>query len=270
MSLSKRLDEARNAFASGNKIAHAHAHTPERIARAANENHARAGSEYIGEFVYGGLDGIITTFAVVSGVVGANLNPSIILVLGLANLLADGVSMATGAYLSTKSEREHFAQERKREVWEVENFPDGEKAELVEIYQQKGYTPEDAKQFVEILSRNKEHWVDTMMFDELGLTRDDRNPLYNGLATLAAFIIAGAIPLLVYLAGLFVTIPDQTAFVASIILSGLALFGLGAAKVLITGGNALRSGAEMFFVGGLAAGVAYAVGALLQNFAGHP
>lgn len=266
MSLSKRLDEARGAFKSNNKIAAAHAHTPERIQRAANERHARAGSEYIGEFVYGGLDGIITTFAVVSGVVGANLNPGIILILGAANLFADGVSMATGAYLSTKSEREHYDQERRREAWEVENFPDGEKAELVEIYEQKGYSEADAHQLVEILSRNKQHWIDTMMFDELGLTRDDRNPLFNGLATLAAFVIAGAVPLLVYLAGLFVTIENKTAFIVSLVLSGLALFGLGAAKVLITGGNALRSGLEMFFVGGLAAAVAYAIGALLQNF----
>jgi VIT1/CCC1 family predicted Fe2+/Mn2+ transporter len=265
MSFSKRIDEARNAYRTGDKRAAARAHISERIADEANERHTGAGSQYIGEFVYGGLDGIITTFAVVSGVVGANLSPSIILVLGLANLLADGFSMATGSFLSTRSEREYYARERAREAWEVENFPEGEKEELLEIFRRKGHSEDDAQQLTEIVSRKREHWIDTMMVDELGLTTDDRNPWLNGLATFAAFLIAGIVPLLVYLVGLAVPIPSQTAFLLSVMLSGLALFGLGAAKVLVTGQRTLRSGTEMLLVGGLAAGVAYVVGALLRG-----
>lgn len=265
MGISKRVDDARAAFRKGDKSAAARAHTHERIANTANERHTGSGSQYIGEFVYGGLDGIITTFAVVSGVVGANLSPSIILVLGLANLLADGVSMATGSYLSTKSEREYYQRERTREAWEIENFPDGERQELLEIFRRKGHTDADAQQLTEIVSRKREHWIDTMMVDELGLTTDDRNPWLNGLATFAAFLVAGAVPLLVYLVGLVVPIPSTTAFVAAIGLSGAALFALGAAKVLVTGQRALRSGSEMFLVGGLAAAVAYVVGVLLRG-----
>jgi len=265
MGISKRVDEARAAFRTGDRRATAQAHTPERIAHAAGERHAGAGSQYVGEFVYGGLDGIITTFAVVSGVVGANLDARIILVLGLANLLADGFSMATGAYLSTKSEQEYYRRERAREQWEVEQFPDGEKQELFEIYRRKGHTDGEAQQLVDIVSRRPEHWVDTMMVDELGLTKDERNPFWNGLATFAAFLVAGAVPLLVYLLGLVVPIPSTTAFVVAIALSGAALFALGAAKVLVTGQRALRSGSEMFLVGGLAAAVAYVVGVLLRG-----
>ncbi|MBK8024933.1 MAG: VIT1/CCC1 transporter family protein [Chloroflexi bacterium] len=102
MSITKRLDEARRAFGAGDLSASAAAHTFSRITAAAEEKHGGAASQYIGDLVYGGLDGIITTFAVVSGVAGAQLGTPIILILGLANLFADGFSMATGAYLLEK------------------------------------------------------------------------------------------------------------------------------------------------------------------------
>ena len=88
--------------------------------------------------MYGGLDGIITTFAVVAGVAGASLSAGVVLILGFANLIADGISMAIGDYLSSKSEREYEAAERKREAWEVEHYPEGEKKELVELYEAQG------------------------------------------------------------------------------------------------------------------------------------
>lgn len=265
MRFSRRLDEARAAYANRDREAAEKAHSPERIARNAREEHSGSSSQYVGEFVYGGLDGIITTFAVVSGVAGAALNPSIIIILGTANLLADGFSMATGSFLSTKSEGEYYERERNRELWEVENFPQGEKDELYEIYRQKGHPEEEARQLTEIISRNKEHWIDAMMVDELGLLKEKRNPLLNAVATFGAFLIAGTVPLLVYLIGLAIPIAPDSAFIICIVLTGVALFGLGAAKVLITAQNPFRSGLEMFLVGSLAAGVAYGVGVLLQG-----
>ena len=267
MSITKRIDQARKAFANNDKQAAAKAHSPDSIARA-SEQHGGAGSQYLGEMVYGGLDGIITTFAVVSGVAGAQLGTPVILILGLANLLADGFSMATGAYLSAKSEQEYYQKEREREAWEVEHFPDGERAELREIYLQRGYTEEEANQLVEIQSRDPERWVNAMMIDELGMLKDESSPLVKGGITLLAFVVAGAIPLLVYLLGLVMDIPTQANFPLSISLSALALFSLGAAKVMVTKLNPWRSGFEMLVVGGLAAGVAYAVGALLKGIGG--
>ncbi|MBZ0292924.1 MAG: VIT1/CCC1 transporter family protein [Anaerolineae bacterium] len=268
MSLSKRLDEARRAFTRGDTAASAAAHAPERIAEAAKEEHGGAGSQYIGDLVYGGLDGIITTFAVVSGVAGAQLGTPVILILGLANLFADGFSMATGAYLSSKSEQEYYEREWLREAWEVEHFPEGERLELVEIYRGQGYSEADAQNLVEIQSRDSQRWVKAMMVNELGLLPDERKPLISGLATLLAFVVAGSVPLLIYLLGLFVPVAPEVAFPVSIVLSGLALFGLGAAKVIITRMNAFRSGLEMLVVGGLAASVAYIVGALLKGIGG--
>jgi len=267
MSLSKRIEEARKAFERGDKQASAHAHTANAIS-AAKEEHGGAGSQYLGEMVYGGLDGIITTFAVVSGVAGAQLGTPVILILGLANLLADGFSMATGAYLSSKSEHEYYRKEWEREAWEVKHFPDGERAELQEVYVSRGYTDEEAAQLVEIQSRNPERWVKAMMIDELGMMEDETNPLINGLVTFGSFVIAGAVPLAVYLIGLAFPISPDMAFPISIASSGLALFALGATKVLVTKLNPIRSGLEMLVVGGLAAGVAYVVGALLKGIGG--
>ena len=150
----------------------------------------------------------------------------------------------------------------------MDHFPDGERAELQEVYVSRGYTNEEAGQLVEIQSRNPERWVKAMMIDELGMMEDESNPLINGLVTFGSFVIAGAVPLAVYLIGLAFPISPDMAFPISIASSGLALFALGATKVLVTKLNPIRSGLEMLAVGGLAAGVAYVVGALLKGIGG--
>jgi len=268
MSISRRLEEARKAYQSGEGKASAAAHAPERIAGAFKEEHGRESHQYIGDLVYGGLDGIITTFAIVSGVAGARLGANIILIMGLANLFADGFSMAVGAYLSSKSEQEYYERELERESWEVEHFPEGERLELYEIYRNDGYSDEDASKLVEIKTRDKRLWIKAMMVDELGLLPDDKTPLKSGLATFIAFLVAGAVPLSVYLVGLLLPISSTLAFSLSLAFSGLGLFGIGAAKVLVTGLNGFKSGMEMLLVGGLAAGVAYGIGSLLQGLGG--
>ena len=105
---------------------------------------------YLGSLVYGGLDGIITTFAVVSGVAGAQLGAQVIVILGIGNLLADGFSMGTGNYLSTKSEREYYDREALRQAWEIEHFPDGQRAELCALYLEHGYSEHEAEQLVTV------------------------------------------------------------------------------------------------------------------------
>lgn len=267
MSITRRLDEARKAFEKKDLSASGEAHSPEAIA-GAMEQHGGTSHQYIGDMVYGGLDGIVTTFAVVSGVAGAGLGSGIILILGLANLLADGLSMAAGAYLSLKSEREYYDRERQREAWEVEHFPDGERAEMLALYKANGYSEEEAETLVGIQSQRQEQWVDVMMVEELGLLPDDRKPVMSAVATFGAFLMAGSVPLVTYLVGLFVSIDPDLAFTLSIVLSALALFGLGAAKVLVTERSWFRSGLEMLVVGGVAAGVAYLVGYLLQGLVG--
>jgi VIT1/CCC1 family predicted Fe2+/Mn2+ transporter len=262
-----RLSQARSSYAKGDRASAAAAHTPQAVQEAAEE-HGGSGSQYIGDMVLGGLDGIVTTFAVVSGVAGADLGANVLLILGMANLLADGFSMATGSFLSLRSEREYYEKEKAREKWEVENFPEGEKQELLVMYRKQGYSPADAERMVEIKSRDPGRWVDAMMVEELGMLPDERTPQRAALATFSAFVLAGSIPLLVYLLGIFLPIASQTAFFVSLGMSGMALFILGAAKVVVTHRNPLRSGAEMLIVGGLAAGVAYLVGIVLKGISG--
>jgi VIT1/CCC1 family predicted Fe2+/Mn2+ transporter len=238
-----------------------HARTSEH----APEEHGGMSAQYMSSMVYGGLDGIITTFAVVSGVAGADLSADVVLILGIANLLADGFSMATGEYLSAKSDREYYQREWQREAWEVDHFPEGERAELHEIYRGQGYPDADAARLVEIQTRDRRRWIDALMVGELRMLEGESTPLMSGIATLVAFVVAGSVPLVVYLLGLVIPIAEAISFPVSIALSGMALFGLGAAKVLVTERNAWRSGAEMLLVGGLAASVAYLVGTLLKS-----
>jgi VIT1/CCC1 family predicted Fe2+/Mn2+ transporter len=269
MSFSKRLEEARQAFEERNLNASKKAHEPKAIEQAM-EKHGSANSQFIGNMVYGGLDGIISIFAVVSGVAGASLSSGVLLILGAANLLGDGFSMGVGAFLSMKSVREYYDRERQRELWEVEHFPEGEKKELEVIYQKQGYPKADAKKLIEIKSRNKTRWVDAMMIEELGMVKDERKPLSAAWITFGSFVVFGLLPLLVYIVDLIFKTGLSTTilFIISIIFSGVALFGLGAAKYFITQRSPLRSGLEMLIVGGLAAAVAYFIGVLLKPLGG--
>lgn len=250
--------------------ASAQAHEQARVVQACQQNGATGRSEYLGNLVYGGLDGIITTFAVVSGVVGAALNPEIILILGLSNLLADGFSMATGAYLSAKSEEEVYARERQHTSEQLVNAPEKEKEALYQGYLQQGYSEEDARQLVAIISREPGRWVSTTLAEKHLLVPQKRKPLLEGAAAFTAFVIAGAVPLLVYLADLVFqsNLSTTSAFLLAVVLSGLALFSLGAAKVWVTKRSALRSGFEMLLIGALAALVAFGVGTFLKNLVG--
>ncbi len=269
MRITKRLDEARDAYAQKNLSASKKAHD-EKVIATAVEEHGSESSQFIGNMVYGGLDGIISVFAVVSGVAGASLTSGVLLILGAANLLGDGISMGIGAFLSQKSEKEYYQKERERESWEVENYPEGEKNELLAIYKNRGYSKEDAKKLVEIQSKDKDRWVDEMMVTELGMMKDERKPSSAALMTFGAFVLFGTLPLIIYMIDtvFHTNLSMPTMFLISILLSGLSLFGLGAAKYFITKRNPLVSGLEMLIVGGLAAAVSYLIGVLLKPLAG--
>ncbi|OGD49565.1 hypothetical protein A3B59_03395 [Candidatus Beckwithbacteria bacterium RIFCSPLOWO2_01_FULL_49_47] len=210
------------------------------------------------DVVYGANDGIVTTFAVVAGVAGARLSPAIVLILGFANLLADGLAMAIGNYLGTKSELEYIKRERKMEEWEVDHLPDLEKKEVEAIMAKKGFKGQDLKKAVAIITADKKVWVDCMMVEELGLiAEDDASPVKNGLATFIAFSVAGLFPLLPYV---FARLSPLSPFDLSIIFTALALFTVGSLRTLVTRRHPLRSGIEMLLVGAIAALAAYLVG----------
>ena len=269
-SIARAVEAARDAFERGDTAAARRLHDPTAIEERLRSRRTRSAfrlGAYVKSLVYGGLDGIITTFAVVSGVAGAELGAAVILILGVANLMADGVSMGIGDYLSTKSEREYYDREARRQAWEIDHFPDGQRAELRALLRDQGYSEADADRMVDVQTRDRDRWVNAMMIAELGMVRDDANPLGNAAATFASFVTFGSLPLLVYLVGLAVPISAGTAFPVAVALTAAALFGLGAARVFVTGRNPVRSGLEMLLVGGFAGVVAFAVGALLKDVA---
>jgi VIT1/CCC1 family predicted Fe2+/Mn2+ transporter len=262
--ITRSLDKAREAWLRRDPAASRAAHGAS--ATMPPERHASAG-KYIKSLIYGGLDGIITTFAVVAGVEGAALSAGVVLILGFANLVADGLSMAIGDYLSTKSEREYQKAERAREEWEVENYPEGEKQELRELYEGKGIPETDARQLVDTLARHPRAWVDIMMVEELGILPGEESPLKNALTTFVSFAVFGFIPLIATILARFVPFLAASAFPVSIGLVGLTLFVLGAVKTKVTGRPWLASGLETLLVGGITAAAAWVVGKLLGGLA---
>lgn len=220
--------------------------------------------KYLGEFVYGGIDGCVTTFAVVSGAVGANLESSVIIILGFANLFADGFAMSVGAYLSTKSEKAKYHKHKKVEIWEVDNIPESEKEEIRDIYRKKGFEGELLEKVVDVITDDKERWVDVMMKEELEMMEEQKSPVLIGLSTYISFMLIGFIPLLVYVWD-YVGSFNANLFVWSSILTGLGFVIIGLLKSHVTHTNVFKSIAETLLLGAVAAILAYYVGDALEN-----
>jgi VIT1/CCC1 family predicted Fe2+/Mn2+ transporter len=253
------MEEARNAFKAGDvhlsEIAH-----QQRIQelKESPEKHKTGSGQFVKNIVFGGLDGIITTFAVVAAVAGADLPTDVVLVLGFSNLVGDGVSMGLGDYLSSKAEVEYAMSEREREQWEMDNAPDGEKAEMVEIYQQAGFSQEDATLIIDTMAKNKKFFVDHMMVQELGImVPDPDDQLWlEGLVMFGSFCLFGFVPLLAYL----FTDDKDVAFGTALGLTGATLFVLGLVKARINSANYLIAGLTTLLNGALAAAAAYFIG----------
>ncbi len=222
--------------------------------------------EYIGEFVYGGIDGAITTFAVVAGAEGANLGIAVVIILGIANLIADGFSMSVGNFFSTKAERDNFRKHRQIEYWEVENLPEKEKQEIREIYEAKGFQGELLEKVVEVITADKDIWVDTMMKEELEMVIGEKTPYKTAGVTFVSFIVVGSVPLLSYVfIGEGISAGNPDLFLYSCILTAIALAIVGALKSYVTEKNMMIGILETISLGGIAALLAYYVGGILET-----
>src|SRR3989338_3048588 len=162
--------------------------------------HRRERGEYLGDLVYGANDGIITTFAVVSGAAGAALAPGVIIILGLANLIADGISMGMSNFLALRSKRDFHRQQRLIEEMEVDKFPEKERAETREILRKWGVPEAHVEGALAGVVADKKRWVDLMMRDELNIIEEHvESPAKHGAMTSLAFFVAGALPLVPYI-----------------------------------------------------------------------
>ena len=217
-----------------------------------------AGRGYLRDVVYGGIDGSVTTFAIVAGVAGAGLSPWVIIALGIANVLADGFSMAAGNYSGTKAELDDTRRLRRVEERHIKTDPEGERRELREILRLKGLSGDALDGAVEQISRNHEQWVQVMLEGEYGLASVDPHPFRAAWATFIAFLVAGMIPLLPFLFGL------NNAFLLSTIATLITFFAIGAYKAKWSLAPWWRSGLETLAIGGTAASIAYFVGTLFN------
>lgn len=231
----------------------------------ASEIHGRTFGPYIHDIVYGANDGIVTTFAIVSGVNGAELSASVVVVLGLANVLADGLSMGLGNFLSSRSKRDNYHRILKEEYLEIEEIPEIEREEIREIYRAKGFQGSDLEAVTRVITSDKKVWVDTMMIEENGLSpQDSDNAALHGLTTFTAFLIFGMIPITPYL----LPIAIESRFVVTIVATALALLLVGLLRSAVTRERMFRGPLEILFIGAVCATVAYFVGAALRGFAG--
>ncbi len=220
--------------------------------------------DYLGEFVYGGIDGSVTTFAVVAGAVGAGLGSSVILILGFANLLADGFAMAVGSYLSTKAERENYQKQRDDQLQAVQNWPVREREKLRQLYLQKGFRGPLLDQVVDVIASQPEQWLDTKMKDELEMIGEGKSPIATGAVTYLSFILVGLIPLVLYVYDYYFKFTGNL-FLYTCVLTSLGFLLIGFLKTYINQTSRFKGMLETLILGAIAASVAYFVGDWLEH-----
>ncbi len=237
-------------------------HTPEAIEEriASAKQHS-----YLGDFVLGAVDGTVTTFAIVAGAAGAGLSSGVAIVLGLANVVADGFSMAVSNYLKSRADRQIVERFRKMEEMHIDEIPDAEREEIRQIFANKGFDGAVLDEIVRVITRDRQRWVDTMLTEEWGLQLEMPSPVRAALTTFVAFVLAGLVPLLpLFLAAWFAA---SEMFLASAVLTALTFFSIGWIRGRLTGHKPLPSGIETLLIGGTAAALAFFVGLILREIA---
>lgn len=233
-----------------------HEHTPEAIrARLA----AGPRTSYLRDFVYGGIDGSVTTFAIVTGVAGAHLSPTIILILGVANLLGDGFSMAASNYSATRTERQEVDALRGQESRHIDADPEGEREEVRQIFAAKGFGGDELEHAVDVVTSERDRWIRFMLSEEYGLPQQIRSAMLAAASTFAAFLICGLVPLLPFVLRL------PRPFTISVVTTLAAFFAIGSIKSRWLVVSWWGAGLETLSIGSLAAAIAFAAGVLLKN-----
>lgn len=238
-------------------------HTPAAIRKRLKSG---PGQSYLRDFIYGAIDGAVTTFAVVSGVAGAQLSSRVVIILGLANLIGDGFSMAASNYLGVRADRQLRDRLRLEEELHIAEYPAGEREEIRQIFANKGFPEDDLERVVDVITADRERWVETMLAEEHGMAPNGPIPWRAAAVTFLAFLAVGAIPLAPFLVGPL-GLSFAGAYEASALFTGLAFFLVGAAKSRFVVQSWWTAGLETLLLGGGAAALAYGVGLLLRDIA---
>jgi VIT1/CCC1 family predicted Fe2+/Mn2+ transporter len=233
-----------------------HEHSPDAIRERLDRGPVQ---NYLRDWIYGGIDGAVTTLAVVTGVAGAQLSKWIILALGFANLFADGFSMAASNYLGTKAELDDWQRLERIENRHIEITPEGEREEVRQIFARKGFEGDDLERIVELVTADRKRWVQTMLTDEYGLPQQVRSPWIAAISTFTAFLICGLVPVLPFALGM------DHALVVSVILTGVVFVAIGSIKSKWSTSPWWRSGLATLSVGAIAALLAYSAGVIVKR-----
>lgn len=237
-------------------------HTPERIrARLA----APSGHGYLRDGVYGAVDGAVTTLAVVTGALGAQLSAGVVLVLGFANLAGDGFSMAVGNALGIRAEREHVERTRAMERRQIQLVPEGEREEVRQILAGKGLTGQVLEEAVDAVTADHERWVDLMLTEEHGLSLHPPEAWRAATTTFVAFVLAGLVPLLPFVVEPLTGRALAQPVAWSAVMTGVTFALVGALRARFVDRPVWRAATETVLLGGAAAGLAFAVGVLLRG-----
>jgi len=234
-------------------------HRPDNIARRLDQPPP---SSHLSDAVLGAIDGCITTFAIVTGAYGAGFSPVVVLVMGVANLLADGVSMAVSNFEAVHAQQRLVDKARRTEELHIQLVPEGEREEVRQIFANKGFSGETLENIVSTVTANRPLWIETMLREEYGLSDIPPNPLASAWWTFSAFVAVGMMPLIPFL---FPALSMPRQFVLSTLLAGLMFFLIGLVKGWVHGSSLLRAGLRTFALGIFAAAVAYVVGRLLGS-----
>jgi vacuolar iron transporter family protein len=237
-------------------------HSPEVISKRLKNKPKQS---VLSDAVLGGIDGCVTTFAVVTGAIGAHFPSSVALILGLANLIADAVSMAISNYESIKAQEDFNNNIRRIESEHIEKVPFGEREEIRQIYMQKGFKGDVLEQIVATITSDKELWIDTMLTEEYGLQKINQSPIKSAASTFTAFIIVGMMPLIPFL---IPGLQQNNQFIISTCIAGLMFFLIGSLKSIFLNQPIFRAGLSTLLTGGTAAGMAYIVGYTLREIIG--
>lgn len=237
-------------------------HTPRAVRERLGESPPPS---YLRDFIYGAVDGAVTTFAVVAGAAGASLDEAVVIIMGGANLIADGFSMGVSNLLGSRAERQQRELARREEERHIRLVPEGEREEVRQIFASKGFEGADLERIVDVITSDPELWTETMMSEELGYGTTEPNELRAATATLVAFLLIGSLPLLAFVYNLASPADIADPFAWSAVLTGVAFLVVGGMKSRFVEQSWWRSALETLVVGGLAAVLAYGAGAFLQE-----
>lgn len=225
---------------------------------------------YLKSIIYGGIDGLITTFTTITSAAGADVSFTVVLILGIAHLFADGLSMGMGDILSTQAEMEYNNVQRRRERWELDNQMDRKIQDMVDLYVEKGVSRDDSQLVVETLAKYDHVFLELVMVEEHGLLPQEESDseIKAGLITMAAFVFFGSIPLIPYIIALIPGFEISRAQIwVSVSITLAVLFILGAMKgrLVDVGQSWYHSGVVMTATGGFSAAVGFIFGLALRN-----